>query len=409
MAIKKLRWRFIIINMSLIMIVLIATFSAIIFSTAQKSMNSSYAFLASKVNRDLPNTFIPPNDRHEKDFREQPRLPGDVFEFLIDENGQIILSQGDIPDIYIEDDSGAYELIQEALGQNTDHGLLKNTNVRYMIRNLPDGNTVYAFIDISHESDFIYEQVVSFLMIGFATILIFFFISFYLSKMVIKPVEVAFEKQKRFISDASHELKTPLTVILANLNVMTKKKEKAYTHIPVVENEAKRMKLLIEDLLYLSKVEENKTMIQTEFNFSNLVWESVLSFDSVGFERGLKIDSDIESDVMMLGNESDIKRLIFILLDNACKYAIKDSVISISLKILNGHVVFTINNLSGEIGSDELENIFSRFYRVDKSRNRESGSFGLGLSIAKNIVCAHKGEITVDNSKDSGTTFMVKF
>jgi len=241
-------------------------------------------------------------------------------------------------------------------------------------------------------------------------LIVFFVISFFLSKIVIKPVDKAFKQQQQFISDASHELKTPITVILANTSIILNKKDNNYAikWVNYIDKEANRMKKLVEDLLFLARLDENENIaLNSKFNLSDALYECVLPFEPVAFENSISINNDISPNVFIKGNVDQIKRLIMILLDNSCKYSPNDNTVSITLKFLNGKANLSIHNKGSSIPEDDISKIFDRFYRVDKARERISNSYGLGLPMAKEIVKHHKGNISVTSTEYEGTTFSI--
>lgn len=400
---KKLRLRFITINMCLVSIVLFAIFFANAISTSERISGSSYAYLENQMRK---------NDLFEFNDKMKGEIPNRVFpstifymKFDID-NNLIIDGNGE----FTFTDDEVQTIVNFVIDSRNDRGIIKEFNLRYIIHDSPKNGLQIGFIDISYEQSFLNEQIINYLIIGFSSLIIFFFISFYLSKITIKPVAKAFMQQQQFISDASHELKTPITVIMANASIILKDKsdKKSLKWVCYIEKEAKRMKKLVEDLMFLARLdEENESVLNSKINLSDVLFESVLLFEPVAFEAGLELENLIESDIFIKGNIDQIKRLILILLDNACKYSEKESIITIRLIANNGKAKISISNLGKTIPSDEIKNIFDRFYRVDKSRQRNSNSYGLGLSMAKRIVEFHKGDIYAKSNDDEGTTFSV--
>ena len=245
----------------------------------------------------------------------------------------------------------------------------------------------------------------SFLVFIFLEVIIFI-LSRLISEWITKPARESFEKQKQFIADASHELKTPLSVIVASSEALEDNpKEKKW--LINIKEEANRMNLLITDLLELAKSEQ-KTDILKDGNLSKVVELSTLTFEGKAFESNIKIDYDIDPNIKMKMSENSIKQLVEILLDNAVKHSEEKSTINISLKEDNDQIELLVKNKGEAIPKGEEEKIFERFYRVDKSRNRDSNRYGLGLAIAKNIVLNHNGKISA-YSIDGTTTFKVLF
>ena len=235
--------------------------------------------------------------------------------------------------------------------------------------------------------------------------LVFIGIAKLISHWISRPVEEAFNKQKDFIADASHELKTPLSVITASAEALEKSpKEKKW--LTNIKNESERMNNLIVDLLDLAKT-ENGNIEMSVGNLSKAVELSVLTFEGRAYEKNIKLDYHICDNIMMKMNENSIKQVVEILLDNAIKHSKDKGKVEVSLKDGN-NIELTISNLGEPIPKGEEEKIFERFYRVDKSRNRNDNRYGLGLAIAKNIVTLHNGIIKAF-SKDGKTTFQINF
>lgn len=233
------------------------------------------------------------------------------------------------------------------------------------------------------------------------------FISKVITKWITEPVRVSFENQKRFIADASHELKTPLSVIIASTEAF-EENPKETKWITNIKNESSRMSLLITNLLELAASETKKAFKFEEGNLSKAVELSVLTFEGRAFESNVKLEYNIPENVKMKMDENSIKQLIEILLDNAIKHAEKGSIINVNLLEENNNIIILVKNKGEEIPKGEEEKIFERFYRIDKSRNRKDNRYGLGLAIAKNIVTNHNGKINAF-SKDGITTFKILF
>lgn len=228
----------------------------------------------------------------------------------------------------------------------------------------------------------------------------------YLTSWLIKPVKESFDKQKQFIADASHELKTPLSVIVASSEAIDID-EKNSKWLKNIEYETNRMNLLISKLLSLAKSEQRKKVRLVNNNLSKIVELSLLTFEGRAYEKDIKFNYDIEDNIFMLMDEDSIKELVEILLDNAIKHSKKKGTINLSLK-KGGQIILLVENEGKAIPKGEEEKIFERFYRVDKARSRKDNRYGLGLAIAKNIVLLHKGKIKA-SSMDGITTFQVTF
>lgn len=233
-------------------------------------------------------------------------------------------------------------------------------------------------------------------------------ISLNITKRIVKPVNEAFIRQKQFIYDASHELKTPIAIISASAEMLEKNpKEKKW--LDNIKTENNRMNKLVISLLDLSKSENIKeNEVYTNVNLSKVIKNKALTFESLIYENSLELDVDVANDIMFNCNEDRIKELLSILMDNAIKHSLPNSQITVKLSKEKNNIYLSVKNKGKEIPISEREKIFERFYRLDKSRNRDDNRYGIGLSIAKNVVINHNGTISV-NCKDGYTTFMVNF
>ena len=246
----------------------------------------------------------------------------------------------------------------------------------------------------------------SFLIFAILEILMIYLCNI-ITKWITTPVKESFERQKEFIADASHELKTPLSVIMASSEALedNPKETKWLTNI---KTEAERMNNLIIELLELAKSEGKSNVTYIEGNLSKTIELSFLTFEGIAYEKKIKIDYDIKDNIKMLMNENNIKELVEILLDNAIKHSKENGKINVLLTENSKTIELAVTNEGEEMPSGEEEKIFERFYRSDKSRDRSNSRFGLGLAIAKNIVTNHGGTIAA-KSTEGKTTFKVLF
>lgn len=296
-----------------------------------------------------------------------------------------------------------------------DNNILENKNMQTHIGCLYFDNYSYSYLknnaliilDTTTIKSKLFTSLGISLLIFSLLEIIVFFISKILSNKITKPVKESFDKQKQFIADASHELKTPLSVIIASSEALEDNPNEV-KWLKNIKNEANRMNILITDLLELASTEKKETFKFEFLNLSKITELSVLTFEGIAFEHNIKILYNIDDNIKMNMDENSIKQLIEILLDNAIKHSYKKSTINVSLKEEKGVIELKIENNGEEIPKGEEEKIFERFYRVDKSRNRKENRYGLGLAIAKNIVLMHNGKINA-SSQNGTTTFKVLF
>ena len=259
------------------------------------------------------------------------------------------------------------------------------------------------------------DLILTSLMVGVGALVLLFGICLFLADWALRPVERTWNQQKRFISDASHELKTPLTVILANIDILRRHGrdtiESQRKWLDSAGDEAVRMKNLVEDLLTLARLDEAGQTAPmpelTDVNLTDAVWASLLTYEPVAFEQGLLLDSSVEPDVYVRGDEQKLRQLTTILLDNACKYAGRRGSVRVTLSAGADRAQLAVRNSGDVIPPENLEHLFERFYRADAARSGSKSGYGLGLSIAQGIARLHRGAITATSSEQDGTCFMV--
>ena len=297
------------------------------------------------------------------------------------------------------------DMTNKIINLKKDEGSYKN--IEYLKVN--DGNRlVIVGIDREIENALYNKLVITIIMftiIGLAFLLIVIIL---LSFWIIKPIKETFDKQKRFISDSSHELKTPLSVINANIDALSSEIGNNDL-LNNIKSQTLRMNSLVLDMLQLAKLEEKEKIINDKIDLSKLIQNEVLPYEALAFENGKKLSINVDPNIEYRGNEEDIKKLVNILVDNAIKHSSENAKIKISLKKDKRHVIFDVYNSGCTFKDSEREKIFERFYRSDLSRNRITGSSGLGLSIAKAIVDSNNLKIKVDSEENSYTEFIVEF
>lgn len=328
-----------------------------------------------------------------------------VAVFTIDEGGNWTVNSKATTASLSDDTLAA---AKSELDTTTDgQGSLDSANLYYLKKTLGNNISYVAFADKSTVSSW-QTLAVTLGVTEVAALAVFFIISVLFARWAVRPVEKAWAQQRQFIADASHELKTPLTVILANSSILKKHPEKTIAQendlIESTEIEAKRMQELVCDMLDLEKTGQKNEVLE-QLNFSELVESKALQFDAVAFEKHVYIETEVEPGVVVKGNETRLNRLVSILLDNACKYSTKNEAVTVALKKQGEKAILTVNNKGPAISEEDLEHIFDRFYRADKARSAESGSYGLGLSIAQQIAFDHSGTLTCDSTAAEGTTF----
>ena len=254
-----------------------------------------------------------------------------------------------------------------------------------------DGYTLVSFMDntVINESAMTLFRYT--LIFGVVALVLFFFLSMYLAKRIVNPLEESYQKQKQFISDAGHELKTPVSVVSANAELLSREiGDNQWLQNIQYENE--RMGMLVGQLLDLART-ENVAPQMEHIDFSRLVAGESLPFESVAFEKGLVLNTNITSSIGVIGNSTQLKQIVSILLDNAIRHSKGGGEVWLTLTKEHGFAKLSVINKGDEIPEEQRANIFERFYRVDTARNSEDKHYGLGLAIAKAITTSHKGHI----------------
>ena len=346
---------------------------------------------------------VPPEIGGNRDWSEQI-IP--VAVFILEEDGSLEAASGQntasIADDVLEE--AAAELADVADGDGTLSGL----GLHYMKSTVGDV-TYLAFADVSATSGW-RQLALTLSLIGVVVFVAFFVISLFFSRWALKPVDEAWQQQRQFVADASHDLKTPLTVILANTSIVLEHPERSVASqsqwIESTQHEAESMQELVGDLLTLAKIDEGATQHELEeLDFSELVEGETLQFESVAFERRIELESSIDEGIRLSGNPAHLRRLVSSLLDNACKYAENGGRVDVKLERDGRTAVYAVHNTGPAIPAEDLPHVFDRFYRGDKARGHDENSFGLGLSIAYGIAQEHGGELAVVSNEAEGTTF----
>lgn len=346
----------------------------------------------------------PPEQGHslEKppiDDRPDYRL-STFYSVAIADDGTVLASDNGEKDVYSEE-----ELTQTAQGLlegKKQSG--RSGHLSYLVRN-KGGYTLVAFLDNTVSESSMNTLLHNFLITGGAAVIVLFFLSLFLSKRIIRPLEENDTQQKQFISDAGHELKTPVAVIGANAELLSREIGKN-EWLENIRYENERMGGLVKQLLDLSRAENREDQME-KVDLSRTVTGEALAFESFAFERGKVIQSDIEEGVMITGSRAQLAELTSILLDNAIRHSTGNE-IWISLKSHGHAAVLDVINEGNEIPPEKLEHVFDRFYRIDESRNSEGQHYGLGLSIAKAVAQKHHGSISA-SCKDGRIRFEVSF
>ena len=292
------------------------------------------------------------------------------------------------------------DILTDCLSQNQAEGVVREYGLRYLRQdNRLFGYKNIAFVDMSMEQATLAESMRSYLQIGAAALVLLLGVSILLARWATAPVAKAWRQQRQFLSDASHELKTPLTVILSNAELLEASPldDRPARWADNIHSEAKRMRSLVEEMLTLARADNAMpTAVMGEVSLSDLATDCALAFEPVAFEAGKPLESDIAPDILVTGDADKLRQLIGVLLDNAIKYGQAGGAITLTLRRTDRQARLLVSNPGEPIPPEQLDRLFERFYRADASRGEQSG-FGLGLPIAAAIAAEHKGTLKAES------------
>ncbi len=348
-----------------------------------------------------------PRQKHFPGRKTQPFPPELPFEtryffVILDEGGSV--SDVNTGKIAAVDDENAEEYALAAYQSGSVKGFMDD--YRYLLS--PSGEqTLILFLDCGRKLESFRTLILSSLLVSAAGALLVLLLLILLSGKIVKPFLENYEKEKRFITDAGHELKTPLTIIDADTEILSMDYGEN-EWISDIRTQTQRLSNLTNDLILLSRMEETARPVQMlDFPLSDVVEETVQSFQTVATTQRKHLSTQIEPMLTLCGDEKSIRKLITILLDNALKYTESEGNIRCALGQKKSCVQLIVYNTTAQMTREQTGHLFERFYRTDRSRNSETGGYGLGLSIAQAIVTAHKGKISADTQDEHSLTITV--
>lgn len=328
--------------------------------------------------------------KHLQDMSPETPYETRFFSVKFNANGQVTtVDTGKIAAVATED---AVDLAEEILKSGRSSGFYDSYRYRVVAE---EDSTMLLFVDRSRELvsfRTLAVTSVSMSLVGLLAVLILVLI---FSKKVFRPVAVSYEKQKQFITDAGHELKTPLTIISANVEVLEMETGEENPWLNSIKNQITRLSTLVEQLVTLSKMDEKNTLQEScDFVLGDAVAETTELFRVAAEAKKIQLDIHTENAGTYQGNEQQIRQVVSLLLENAVKYTPEKGWITVNLVQKGRHYQLTVENTAEELPRGNLDVLFERFYRLDSSRSSKTGGSGIGLSIVKSIVEAHKGKIT---------------
>lgn len=405
------RKRFVQFNMLLIGIVL-AVMVAVIAGYMTRDYYTSLRETMEQVVAPLRFFSLPPEGRPGKpEFQEPPEdiQRKDILTVFYsqEDDSYTLLSNSEV---FSQEELPS--LLHTIVSQEKNFGILYSQDAIYY----RSGKTPYKIAIAS--TDYIVHSVVNLVLVLLAVwvgaMLLFLLISIRLSTVAARPMEEAMQREKQFVADASHDLKTPLSVILANNSILMENPENKVGDLrrwlDSTQEAAKRMQKLIAEMLTLADVErQDVPLVREEVDLANIAMKADLELESVAFEKNVTLEDDLPDRCMVMGNADYLLRIVMSLLENALKYEPSGGRVSIHLTQSKKKTVLSVCNQGSRIADEDLPHVFDRFYRSDKSRTNSAGSFGLGLAITKEMVERLGGTISVTSSQEEGTVFSVTF
>lgn len=393
---KRLRLKFVCINMVIITAMLVVIFSLVLHFTQATLEAESLGILQSAS--------LPPARPGAPGM--PGRFPSPCFSLGLTPQGGLIASGNGYYDL--SDEATLRQLLEEALATGRETGVLRDQQLRFLRMDGPGPQTV-AFTDISAELSTMRTLRHSCAAIGILSFLLFLGLSFLLARWAVRPVEQAWQQQKQFVADASHELKTPLTVIMTNAELLQDPSCAEIERTRFTGNiltVSRQMRVLTENLLELARADNgNLSASFAPLDLSGLISDALLPFEPVCYEADLTLLWEIAPGLTAKGSEQHLRQIADILLDNACKYSTPGGEVRVALRRQGRQALLSVASPGEPLSRADLKNIFKRFYRVDKARSR-TGSYGLGLSIAQSIAEAHQGRIWAESHNGSNTFFI---
>ena len=400
--IRKLRLKFVAICMALVTAILAAVFFSVYFSMARNISDLSRQVLYRVVQEESVGGSMTRPDISINIGGDRVLLPYFTVNLWTSRRGGYTAQITGGTYANLENTDELTTILQDCLSQDRREGTIAAYHLRY----LRQDNGLYeklAFVDMSMEQAVLRKTMGSYLFIALASLLLLLGVSILLSRWATRPVEKAWTQQRQFLSDASHELKTPLTVILSNAELLEQAQlsDKPARWTDNILSEAGRMRSLVEEMLTLARADNMvRTAVLTEVSLSDIAADCALAFEPVAFEAGKSLDYTLAENITVLGDGEKLRQLISVLLDNAIKYGADGGTITLTLQKTDRQARLTVSNPGEPIPADQLSHLFERFYRADASRGEKSG-FGLGLPIARTIAQEHKGTLKAESDAAS--------
>ena len=343
-------------------------------------------------------------DKDEYYHHMSPETPFELRYFSVKLNTDGGVLAVDTTKIAAVDTAEAEGYAKDVFGSGKTKGFADS--YKYMVGKTKDGNTICVFLDADRELNSLRSFLISSLVITALGILAVLALVVLLSETALKPIIESYEKQKRFITDAGHEMKTPLTVISANAEIIEMENGESQW-ISGIKSQVSKLASLTEKLVILSKMEEGIRLEMNEFSLSEAFFDTCDQYKSIAMSKDIRFDLEISENVRIIGNENEIRRCISLLLDNAFRYVNEGGYVSVKVQSLASGAEIKFRNSTGGVEKGSLDNWFGRFYRTDLSRNSDTGGSGIGLSVVQAIVLAHGGSVKAYSSDGIDVEFTI--
>lgn len=405
--IRKIKIKFIILSMTALFVLLsliVTGMNVVNYNAVVKESDDILAVLSKNRGAfpdldDGKKEIVPPNMSPETPYESR------FFSVLMNGDGDVI--QANTSRIKVVDTQMAIEYANQAFQEKKSRGFIDSYR---FVRNSEENTIRITFLDCGRKINAFHTFLFASIAMASAGYAAFFVVILFFSGRIIRPIVESYEKQKRFITDAGHEIKTPLTIIHADVDVLEMEfGENEW--LDDIQKQTKRLSALTNDLVYLSRIEESDDAMQMiEFPFSDVVSEAAASFQALAQTQEKSFRCDIQPMLSYVGNEKAIRQLVNILMDNALKYSPSRGTVSIQAEKQGRQIQLTVFNTTlTPVPKDQLNLIFERFYRIDSSRSTQTGGYGIGLSVARAIVSAHKGKIRAATQDGQSLEITVQF
>ena len=415
--IRRLRFKFVLLNMVLTTAILVAALSFIYVLAAENLQTQSLSTMRELAGRRLT--------LKDQFYEQNPDSPDGAAN---DEQINSLLESAFI--VYVYEANSTYQvegltkepenreyylntIIRQVYASEKTEGVLSEFHLRYLSHSMPYGRKL-VLLDMTQEDNAMRILRISMLIASAGAFALLLLASCFSSRIMVKPVEQSMIKQQQLVSDISHELKTPIAVIGASMDVIRSHGEEPVAGqekwLNYITSETQRMSAMISDILQLARTTEAPELASREvLDVSELAYGIALPFESICFERDRELDILIEPNLYLRANANALRQLISTLLDNACKYSNEGGKIFFRVRGEEEKILVSVRNTGTPIPQESLPHLFDRFYRVDAARTRSEGSYGLGLAIAKKLTEENGGKIAVESSARDGNTFTCTF